>query len=486
VGFPPSEETEENIGGFVGGELGDLVGGDSVVSNSTFSDNVAGSQGGAVAYLDIQNVLGGPDGCGEEQGAGLTTGEEPCERPEGAKLTLLDSTLADNATHADNGIISLYPYFGPRGGSLYAAGGLDIGNSVIADGTSRGAADNCAEDFAPWIQSLGNNVESGDSCFFEEDQNDKINAEPKLGSLRDNGGPTRTRALRPGSAAINSYDGESCGDVDQRGGARPPENGSAGDKCDAGAYEANSLADLSVDSHTDAPDPVTAGSPLTYSIVARNAGPDAINGVRVDHRGDTHELGTLAVGESRTIEVVVRPTEAGDLTSTATVSAAGMTDNNGANDSKSTTTRVEAAGQQLPPQQQPQQGDTDVNVNLTAPGSITVSQFMNGFIVSAYCSDEDCVRRFREHAAINTGATRIAGFNLTVSRTHIPMGSMKKRVRLRPCVSGSKSGKPHKRCLKNLRKAVKKAGKFKVKVVVTGTDAAGNTRATKKVITVRP
>jgi hypothetical protein len=109
---------------------------------------------------------------------------------------------------------------------------------------------------------------------------------------------------------------------------------------------------------------------------------------------------------------------------------------------------------------------------------------MNGIVVEADCKDEECLRRFREHAAINTGASHIAGFNLTVSRGVLARSSKRKRIRLRPCQSGSKNGKRHKRCMKNLRKAANKAKKFKVKVVVSAVDAAGNKDYAKTFVTV--
>jgi hypothetical protein len=57
-------------------------------------------------------------------------------------------------------------------------------------------------------------------------------SDPLLGFLASNGGPTRTRAIAPGSAAANLADQALCAAIDQRGVARPQGGG-----CDAGAYE---------------------------------------------------------------------------------------------------------------------------------------------------------------------------------------------------------------------------------------------------------
>jgi hypothetical protein len=58
-----------------------------------------------------------------------------------------------------------------------------------------------------------------------------------LGPLADNGGPTQTMALLPGSAAIDAGDDAVCPITDQRGVARPH-----GAHCDVGAYEAEITA----------------------------------------------------------------------------------------------------------------------------------------------------------------------------------------------------------------------------------------------------
>ena len=62
-----------------------------------------------------------------------------------------------------------------------------------------------------------------------------------LGPLQDNGGPTMTHALLPGSPAINQIPVEDCLDADgaplatdQRGVSRPETGGTL---CDVGAFE---------------------------------------------------------------------------------------------------------------------------------------------------------------------------------------------------------------------------------------------------------
>ena len=101
------------------------------------------------------------------------------------------------------------------------------------------------------VQSLGNNLESGDSCGFTA-TGDKKNTDPKLGPLHDNGGLTPTHQLLDGSPAIDAGDNTAAA-VDQRGGHRPPASGSPGSVRDIGAYEAYSLSDLAVEAKLSSP-----------------------------------------------------------------------------------------------------------------------------------------------------------------------------------------------------------------------------------------
>jgi hypothetical protein len=59
---------------------------------------------------------------------------------------------------------------------------------------------------------------------------DQIVVDALLGPLADNGGPTETQALLPGSPAIDTADNAVCPATDQRGVPRDAT-------CDVGAYE---------------------------------------------------------------------------------------------------------------------------------------------------------------------------------------------------------------------------------------------------------
>ena len=85
----------------------------------------------------------------------------------------------------------------------------------------------------------------------------------RLGPLADNGGPTRTFALLPGSVAINAA-GACSPATDQRGIARPQ-----GSACDAGAFEveAETVAPtVTINQASGQADP-TGASPINFTVV---------------------------------------------------------------------------------------------------------------------------------------------------------------------------------------------------------------------------
>lgn len=119
-------------------------------------------------------------------------------------------------------------------------------------------------------------------------------------------------------------------------------------------------ADLAV-SKTDSPDPVFAGSPLTYTVTMTNNGPDRATGVTltdtlpagvtfvsaVSTQGSCTEaagvvtctIGNMANGATVTVAIVVTPTGPGVITNTAVV-AGTETDPNTANNNTTAQTTV--------------------------------------------------------------------------------------------------------------------------------------------------
>jgi CSLREA domain-containing protein len=133
------------------------------------------------------------------------------------------------------------------GGGITSAGNLAIQNSTIAGGLFQESADGAGISMWNTILSGGTGAACGGSIAgiprgtfsrnLADDASCQLtgtegvqNVDPRLGALRNNGGPTDTRALGAGSPAINAGDTNLCGSPDQRG-ATPVG------VCDIGAFE---------------------------------------------------------------------------------------------------------------------------------------------------------------------------------------------------------------------------------------------------------
>jgi hypothetical protein len=118
-------------------------------------------------------------------------------------VTLINSTLSDN--------------FAPLGGGGLEGGGI-IKNSTISGNSNGGISTNAMEigdtildgntnaNIDGTATSLGYNISSDDGGGNLTGPGDQINTDPMIGPLQNNGGPTLTHALLPGSPAVNAGD----------------------------------------------------------------------------------------------------------------------------------------------------------------------------------------------------------------------------------------------------------------------------------------
>jgi CSLREA domain-containing protein len=197
-----------------------LGSGTLIVNNSTLSDNIAADAGGGGAVqgggIDIltgtvtinNSTISGNQATGVgARGGGI--------------YSLLGTITVGNSTLSDN--------IADLGGGVYidTDSTLHFNNTIIANSTANEACANAGT----MGTNVNNLVEDGSCAAL-------FSGDPLLAPLANNGGPTATHALLPGSPAVDAGDNTACLATDQRGFPRPidgDENGSA--ICDIGAFE---------------------------------------------------------------------------------------------------------------------------------------------------------------------------------------------------------------------------------------------------------
>ncbi len=293
------------LGGGIGNTTGTVT-----VSNSTFSGNGAGGGGGIFNEIGTVTVTNSTfagnsaqagGGIDNEQGAALSvtnstfTGNSAIGGDfnygggiyNGGPLTVSNSTLTGNRAALGGGIyttpgssdepliVTNSTFSGntatgqgegepPGGGAIYCAGSAPCRatNTIVANSTSGG---NCSGHL---FTDGGHNLDDGTSCGFSTLNGSLNNTNPQLdpAGLKDNGGPTQTIALQPGSPATDAGDDSACAAApvnnrDQRDFVRP---GTGHRHCSIGAYEADAVAGCTGDcsgTHTVAVnDLITLGS----------------------------------------------------------------------------------------------------------------------------------------------------------------------------------------------------------------------------------
>jgi hypothetical protein len=261
-----------------------IEGGAVVISGLTLADGLAGRGG----CLSVQGSTGATlvlrdcrvTGCVAFNGGGIAVDEADAQIERclvdanatngnsggglvhgGGRLEIVNSTFSGNATTGDarpgGGIASFFAENGPAGvlvirSSTFADNGATApgGNLFVEAGVSATLehtllaeavfGDNCAGAIA----SGGNNLSDDASCALAGAGDLETAAD--LDGLADNGGPTPTRALLAGSAAIDAGKATCTGlegadlATDQRGAGfpRPTDGNLDGQvRCDIGAFE---------------------------------------------------------------------------------------------------------------------------------------------------------------------------------------------------------------------------------------------------------
>lgn len=283
-----------NNADFGGGIMNQGVGGSATlrVTNSTMSSNIAygddttpglgagiyndAHQGTASATVTGCTINGNvTDVGGAIYNDGTSNG--------GATLGVINSTLSGNNATYGGGI-----YNDAYGGSASTAltnatlsnNTAQYGAGVYNDGTGGGHAllqpvntifANSGINIlnnAGFVSSLGHNLSTDNGGGYLVGAGDQINSNPRLdsGGLRNNGGPTQTIALLPGSPAIDRGDNSKAPTTDQRGVIRPQP---AGGLVDIGAFEARQFAVSGVVTNS-------GGTPVSGVTLTLNASAGAV------------------------------------------------------------------------------------------------------------------------------------------------------------------------------------------------------------------
>jgi hypothetical protein len=260
------------------------------ISYSTIQGNSAAGPGGGIFWqatgtLALDSSLLALNTA--ESGAGISTGPGPSTAAIGT-VQLTNTTLAGNAAERGGAIerstgntlmraVTMAGNSALRGSGILFIGARTV--YAIATGVilaNLPASQNCALSTGngafPATDSLsvpGANLESGTGCHLRT--SDMSNTNPLLGPLGNNGGPTATRALLPGSPAVDKYTGADCPSLDQRAYKRP-----AGVACDIGAFEQSSTRQNDINSSPLALSAVIGG---TLTLIPSGTPSKALRGV---------------------------------------------------------------------------------------------------------------------------------------------------------------------------------------------------------------
>jgi predicted outer membrane repeat protein len=168
--------------GFPDGDSGGGIHGAGTVrvENSTISGNSAATSGGGIygGVIEISNSTISGNSAGSSGGGIYNVHNFPYP------LNVANSTISGNSAATCGGGI--------------CGGGVEIGNTILNA--------NASGNIQASVTSHGYNISSDDGGGHLNGPGDQINTDPLLGPLQDNGGPTLTHALLPGSPAIDAGD----------------------------------------------------------------------------------------------------------------------------------------------------------------------------------------------------------------------------------------------------------------------------------------
>ena len=224
------------IGNFGGGLQ--MEGTTTTIIDSTISQNSSGVGGGGInapsSPLTLLNTTVSGNSTGSSGGGGILRGNG--DNP----LVIINSTIVRNTSDADQG-----------GGIEVRTAPVTIENSIVAENTAGDTSSDFLRDGGQGTLAINHSLIGNADGFGTIDGNvgnltgtEASPLNPLLGDLDDNGGPTLTHALLPGSPAIDAGDNALAFDADgnplvfdQRGEGFDRFSGFASLTVDIGAFE---------------------------------------------------------------------------------------------------------------------------------------------------------------------------------------------------------------------------------------------------------
>jgi hypothetical protein len=174
-------------------------------SMSMFNCTISGNSAGQQSVALFQNPDSMPEVTLPPMGGGVFNGADM----DLVNVTIANNTVFGNPPHGGgfasiplwctNPINTIFvPGTEAAAGSIIYTPVSTFSNTIVANNVPDNGYNN-----GGIVHSAGYNLDSGNSCGFNQ-STDKINTDPKLGPLADNGGPTFTQALLHGSPAIDA------------------------------------------------------------------------------------------------------------------------------------------------------------------------------------------------------------------------------------------------------------------------------------------
>ncbi len=168
-----------------------------------------------------------------------------------------------------------------------------------------------------------------------------VTADPQLEALANNGGPTQTMAITTSSPAFNAGAPVPGITTDQRGEPRPDTPALGAFQPPAPPAPPPPETDLSLTKEAN-PTAAILGTPVTYTLIVHNNGPDATTGAEAtdvlpagltfvnatpsqgsfDAGSGRWTIGTLANGATATLQITGLVAKVGPITNTAAVASA--------------------------------------------------------------------------------------------------------------------------------------------------------------------